>query len=296
MSRRPSIPFTHGVHEDVCALVGERAALIFNRIAYYVEYNALAGEHFYDGQHFARVTVPDLLTVFHWLNKDKVTYAIKTLIQAGLLCVPVDENGKETNLSALGWRRGKWYGHGTKSPINPKVEKFTLEGEKTPPSKVEKFTLEGRKSSPAIGDTSSYTNTQATLPAREGNGDAPQWAIVRAACIDAAGEMIAATSRASIPISPVLAWINDTDSPCDLEMDVLPAIRSVGARASPPRNLTSFAYFRQPSIDLRDARLLPNPEPRQTNNEKRNRPTYDDKQASIVARRRERTTRVLARR
>jgi len=161
MSRRPSIPFTHGVHEDVCAVVGERAALIFNRIAYYVEYNALAGEHLHDDQHFARVTVPDLLTVFHWLNKDKITYAIKALIEAELLCVPVDLSGDEINLSSLGWKRGKWYGHGLNSPINPKVEKSALQSGKTTPSKVEKSTFEGGKSSPAIGDTSSYTSSYA---------------------------------------------------------------------------------------------------------------------------------------
>jgi hypothetical protein len=166
MTRRPSIPFTHGLHEDVCELVGERAALIFNRIAYYVEYNALAGEHSHDDQHFARVTVPDLLTVFHWLNKDKVTYAIKTLIEADLLCVPVNDAGEEINLSSLGWRRGKWYGHGLKSPINPKVEKFTLQSGKSSPSKVEKSAFEGGKSSPAIGDTSYYTSSYANTPTR----------------------------------------------------------------------------------------------------------------------------------
>ncbi|MGB6231197.1 MAG: hypothetical protein WBF53_13835 [Litorimonas sp.] len=160
MTRRPSIPFTHGVHEDVCALVGERAALIFNRIAYYIEYNALDGQHEHDGRYFARVTVPDLLTVFHWLNKDKVRYAISTLIDAGLLCVPEDENGDELNLSALGWRRGKWFGHGPKSPINPQGEKVHHASGKNPPSKVKKFTFEGGKSSPAIGDTSSYPITQ----------------------------------------------------------------------------------------------------------------------------------------
>lgn len=308
MTRRPSIPFTHGVHEDVCAVVGERAALIFNRIAYYVEYNALSGEHLHDGQHFARVTVPDLLTVFHWLNKDKISYAIKALIDADLLCVPIDDLGEEVNLSKLGWKRGRWFSHGTKSPINPKVEKSTLHGVESSPSKVEKSAFEGGKSSPAIGNTSSYTSSYANTQTR---ASADVGAGLNKAVLDQIHERWnAMAGEHSFPlvqrmtqdrirlIKTRLAESGGALAPILTVIERVPLM--CGWQGGGKRGHITFDWILGPPRDGRPDRFLEalefNPQTPKAENVQLNPNSYDAKQAVLVDDRRASLARAVARR
>jgi len=160
MTRRAvQIAMTHGLHEDICMMTSERAALIYNRIAFYIEGNAINDAYRHNGQYFARATASDLLDVFAWLNEDQIKYAIKQLLKAKILVFPVGADGAEINLGKNAWHRGRWFGYGPKSPQYSMVEKSTVEGEEVPDREVEKSTVDGGESAPTISNTFSDTSS-----------------------------------------------------------------------------------------------------------------------------------------
>ena len=74
----------------------------------------------------------------------------------------------------------------------------------------------------------------------------------------AGGDALNRTSTGLMVLSRPLAWLEDG---CDLESDVLPAIRAACARAS-PQSIRSWKYFDQAVADAKARRLAPMPEGR----------------------------------
>ncbi len=92
-----------------------------------------------------------------------------------------------------------------------------------------------------------------------GAGD---WKIILEKCVEAARP---ALFEAAIPLmnfSEIRLWLTDRQAPCDLELDIIPALQKVAARARKPIT-RSWGYFRPAVIENRDKRLsgLPTPQP-----------------------------------
>lgn len=75
---------------------------------------------------------------------------------------------------------------------------------------------------------------------------------------EAAGGALDPTSVSLMVLDRPLAWANDG---CDLERDVLPAIRAACARAS-PKSIRSWKYFDHAVADAKARRLAPMPQGR----------------------------------
>ena len=75
---------------------------------------------------------------------------------------------------------------------------------------------------------------------------------------EAGGAALDQTSTELMVLTRPLAWL---EAGCDLEADILPAIRAACARASPQR-IRSWKYFEQPIADAKANRLKPMPEGR----------------------------------
>lgn len=70
-----------------------------------------------------------------------------------------------------------------------------------------------------------------------------------------AGEALEATSPNLLNVSPIVRLLRGGEGPrCELEADVIPAIRVISAKAR-RGSIRSWDYFRQASLENRDARL-----------------------------------------
>lgn len=76
--------------------------------------------------------------------------------------------------------------------------------------------------------------------------------------IDAAGQSIDPSRHSFADISRPLAWLADG---CDLDLDILPAVRRIAARAS-PMQFNGWKYFDGAVADAKANRLKPMPEGR----------------------------------
>jgi hypothetical protein len=74
---------------------------------------------------------------------------------------------------------------------------------------------------------------------------------------EAGGAALDATATDLFRLSPMIALL-DAVPPCDLELDVLPAVRAVAA-GSKPSAIRRWTYFRPAIIKARDERLTPTP-------------------------------------
>lgn len=73
--------------------------------------------------------------------------------------------------------------------------------------------------------------------------------------------------------SDVLALIEPKEGePCDLELDVLPAVAAAAATAK-PGSVRRWSYFRRPILDARDRRLTVAPAPTETTHDRSDRPS-----------------------
>ncbi len=75
------------------------------------------------------------------------------------------------------------------------------------------------------------------------------------ALFEAAGKAADPTSPSLMVMSDALGWIAQG---CDLQADILPAIRATAIRA-PPGRIRSWAYFGSAVTEARDRRLQPHP-------------------------------------
>ena len=75
---------------------------------------------------------------------------------------------------------------------------------------------------------------------------------------EAGGKALDPTSTGLMVLSRPIAWLQEG---CDMEADVLPAIRAACARAS-PKSIRSWKYFDQAVADAKARRLAPMPEGR----------------------------------
>lgn len=75
---------------------------------------------------------------------------------------------------------------------------------------------------------------------------------------EAGGKALNTTSTGLIVMSRPIAWLQDG---CDVEADILPAIRAAAARAS-PQSIRSWKYFDQAVADAKARRIAPMPEGR----------------------------------
>lgn len=75
---------------------------------------------------------------------------------------------------------------------------------------------------------------------------------------EAGGQALNRTSTGLMVLSRPIAWLEEG---CDMEADILPAIRAAGARAS-PQSIRSWKYFDQAVADAKARRLAPMPEGR----------------------------------
>lgn len=96
-------------------------------------------------------------------------------------------------------------------------------------------------------------------------------------------------------LSVPLGWVSGSN-PCDLELDVIPSVKALCAARRGAEPIRGWKYFARAIFEARDRRLSPNPEPKALNHEKRNRTSYDAKQANITSDRRNRLARIAAER
>lgn len=100
----------------------------------------------------------------------------------------------------------------------------------------------------------------------------------------AGGAALDQTSTALIVLSRPIAWLEDG---CDLERDILPAIRAASARAG-PQSIRTWKYFDRAVADAKANRLKPMPEgrtdERTRNHEPQRRPTSFDANIASLAR------------
>lgn len=75
---------------------------------------------------------------------------------------------------------------------------------------------------------------------------------------EAGGQALNRTSTGLMVLSRPIAWLEEG---CDMEADILPAIRAASARAS-PQSIRSWKYFDQAVADAKARRLAPMPEGR----------------------------------
>lgn len=118
------------------------------------------------------------------------------------------------------------------------------------------------KSQPAEAEAVADYNTSSLLGHSANNSEMD----VRDKCIAAARYVLDEDAALWMPIQPVLNWMQG-DDPCDLELDILPAMRQVASKGH-PKNLKTFKYFYPIAIEYRDARLAGNPTPQENKNEK----------------------------
>ena len=179
-------------------------------------------------------------------GRDRMTSAIRELEAGGYLSRsrPTGDNGELIP--------GPWNWTLDLTPARPTG--FRRDGE---PSGRETVGTETSTPLEEQGEEYQGQEDQAVATAREARGRMD----VLDAVVEAAGELVPDTARVAMPIAPIIALLG-ADPPCDLDLDVLPAIRAVRARAGPPPRIRSWKYFRQAILDLRDQRLEPTPEPK----------------------------------
>ena len=120
------------------------------------------------------------------------------------------------------------------------------------------------------------------------SADGPiDWMGVRAICLKAADGLMHPETEAFIDIADIKRLVLDAKHPCDLQEDILPAIREAAARPSTPRNMKSWKYFIPIAIQKRDERLTELPAPKERKSNDKRYTSSKDKQAVSRDRRRE---------
>ena len=87
-------------------------------------------------------------------------------------------------------------------------------------------------------------------------------------CVEAARPALIEANIPLMDYSRIRRWVEDKKNPCDLELDVLPALKRIAANSKIAK-VRGWGYFEPAVLENRDRRLAGLPEPQDFENEKR---------------------------
>lgn len=171
--------------------------------------------------------------------------------QAGQLQQQARKEGNKERQARCRERRKDQFGdlreHGITPPWNAATEELDL-------------ALSCVTAQPVTRDiTANQTpETRSQTPLNDDDGVRLELARLEGALRQAGGDALDPNSKDLCVLSVPLAWATEG---CDLELDVLPAVRAVAARAS-PNSVRSWKYFDRAVADAKARRLAPMPKGR----------------------------------
>lgn len=237
----------HSFDTDVAAMVGTTAATIAYNIKHWCEKNAANGTHEHEGRNWTYNSVSAFKKLFPYLSPKQIRTALDKLEAAGLIVSGCfNQHGRDQT---------KWYSFEPSAVVNTAS---CPKGQMQLPKKANPFAQKGRPLPDSKPD-----NKPTVVVARE-KPDVNYSMMVRDRIMDAAGlddTSIASSPRLIAPTEIIYLLKPVSGEPCDLELDVLPAIQVCAAQlAARGQTLTSWSYCREAIIRNRDRRLTAAPD------------------------------------
>lgn len=301
--------FTHTLHKDVACLVGADSALIYRRVAYWIEGEEQSGQHLKRGHSFSKINVPSLVRKFPWLSDRQVRKCLKRLCDAELLSRAEDDEGKPLRLGRNKNDASGWYSKTAKSLGLPNGDAGLPNGEMG----VTEWEDGGDQTvtSIKINTPSNYPlNTPSSLASPRGNlkPDLPSKEFLDAVM----GRWNSMASLHGFQMvhrmtQPRIRYVRDRLAECGGNgMGLMAVIDRVplmgGWRGGGKRDHITFDWVHGPPKHLKPDRFLeaqeynPDTDKPKAQHDRPNNPNAKPTQAQIIAERRERRAALLAER